>query len=1602
MLSVLPDLSRLSRTGIFLLILLFGTFSEVRGTHAMGSDLTYRCLGGNTYEITLTIYRDCVGSALTPTQNITVSSASCGVAPFVLQAPRVSITELSPLCPIQQPLSTCNGGPLPGIEEHIYRTTYTFPQQCADWKLAWHLCCRNYAITNSVITPTTRMYIESFLNNLTVTCNSSPTFTTPPVPYLCNGDPFQYNNGAVDPDGDSLVFELVDPLDFTYTSTTGGIAFPVPYVGGFNSNYPVATAPVNTFGFDTNSGQFSFTPNGLQQGIVALLVKEYRNGVLIGTTMRDLQLVVINCANQSPSISPPFNITGGQYNGNTFSVCAGSTLDFDVIVTDPDAFNILTVLSTIAQAVPGATLTLTGTNPVSVNFNWPTTVADIGNYFYTLSAEDDGCPITGKDVVGYNIVVQTGEVLPPTPIQICPSTTTTVNLNSTIPPQAGATWSWDPAGGVSNPNGPNTVATVDSGPTFTVTMTPAFGCPIIQSFEIIPEAELTLSVDSVDICLGDTIQLQTSFTVNGPPINPPTYTWIPTTGLSNPFSPNPVASPTATTTYTVNVTTLNCSYSADLQVQVSQPPVLSGIPNQGICQGDSVPIVVPGSNLAGVSYQWSPVTGVSDPTSGSVMLSPQTSTTYTIVAFNACGADTTTVFVDVANPLQLIPAVTDITCFGANDGSATMVTTGGAGGLDYTWIPNVTLGPSATGLAAGNYQVSILDNYGCVDTVSFLIVEPPQLIIDSTTIVDVTCNGETNGSISVFVSGGTPTYEYSIDNGTSWLNINTFIGLSSGTYTVLVRDANGCILNSPPITINEPALPVGGILVSKIDADCNNPFGVINVTGTGGTPPYLYALNNGPLDPTGSWMNLNPGFYNVTVVDSLGCDTTLGIEILQISNPYASIDTIGNVSCFGGNDGFIQVSGNSGTPPYTFSFNGGPPQTATAFNNLIAGDYTIFLFDSIGCRYDLNVTITEPDSLYNYLGNYQNTECFDDSSGAFLVLAAGGTPPYQFSIDGVNFSVNNFFPNLPQGAYTLYARDANDCLASTDTVIGSPPLLVGGIASQVNPLCFGDLNGAVRLNASGGTPPYQYSLDGQVYFQTDSFTNLGVGTYQYFVKDANGCVDIIDVTIAEPPLLLADITNVVDVLCYDTESGEITVSSMGGTPPYAYSLDNGMTFNSDNVFGGLGIGFVSVVIRDANGCLTSVDTLLEQPNPLAADIIPVPVTCFGDSNGTAEVIVGGGQGPYTYLWSTGETTARITGLGPGNYLTIVTDENDCQISVTTEIFEPPLIENDTLVFTDATCFGASDGTAAIAVSGGSPPFSFSWTNGATDSVVTNLAAGNYVVTVTDTTGCDIKDTVDIAEPPEIESELIEFADAFCSEANGFITIEASGGAGGYNYQWELDSIQVGPTAIRLFGDTSYTVLVTDANGCAARFSYSIGSDPRPTADFITDFFPADSFIIKTGKEVGFINQSINAITYFWDFGDGGFSEQENPFHVFQDTGTYRVTLVAFDPNFACPDTAVRSFTLLPPGAIYVPNAFSPNGDGENDTWAPDGVGIIWVRTRIYSRWGLHLRTLDGLPDRWDGMYQGRDVPEGVYVYVVDALINDGTEFRKAGTVTLFR
>ncbi|GAB4422600.1 MAG: hypothetical protein OHK0039_38770 [Bacteroidia bacterium] len=1580
---------------------------EVRATHAMGADLRYEHISGNTYRFTLTVYRDCQGSALTNMQNIAFQSDSCGIARYIVQADRVSITELTPLCPPQQPLSTCNGGILPGVEQHVYQMTYTLPQPCRDWQISWQLCCRNYAITNSIITPNTRIYIESYLNNVDVIDNNSPYFTIPPVPYLCNGEPFLFNNGTIDPDGDSLAFELIDPRDYINAIPTD-----IPYQTGFNVAYPMATAPPNNFNFDVNSGQFSFTPNGLQQGIVALLVKEYRNGVFIGSTLRDIQMVVINCLNRPPRVEPPQHVQGGVLTNNTFSVCAGSTLSFDISAWDIDLPpNQLSMTTTLTTSVPASSFSAVNLTPDSIRgfFSWPTTLADTGVYFFTVKVSDNGCPLEKDQSVGFNIIVKVGTVLPPRQVFFCPSTDSSLVLQTVIPDTAiGGSYQWLPSTNLSDSTITNPTLTLNGqAQDFTVVYTSPGNCAVLEPLAVRPTITLSTTPGYAAICQGDTVALNTQVTINGQGTGPVTYSWSPSGNISATNVANPLVYPSATTTYYLLAQTFSCSYLDSAVVQVDSFPVLAPIPDPAICAGDSTVLVAGGTTLGSASFSWSPLLSLDDPASMTPVAAPQTTTTYTLIATNGCGADTQAVTVQVFPPLNLALSTQDIACNGTLTGSVQAVPLGGAGGASYTWIPALGSAPTQSNLAAGTYTVIAVDTANCRDTASVVLSEPPPIFITVDTVVNSSCAGSSTGSITVNASGGTPGYSYALDNGPFVLQ-NTFTNLSASVYTVSVRDASGCIAVSSAIAVAEPATPVDLQLVSATNTNCNTPLGSITVNATGGNPGYTYTLFNfggNVVQNNGAFTGLNPGAYQLLVADLNGCADTLVAQIVEVADPVLLLDTIAPVRCYGGNDGLIQVTGNSGTPPYSLSLDAGSqvlPGPTALFTGLVAGPHAIVLEDNIGCKYTLNFFITQPDSLYATLGNFGDVTCFGGSDGTALVLAGGGVEPYLY---GTPLTGNNFITGLSAGTTTIPVRDANNCPASVQVTIDQPDELQALALQATGPSCYGYADGSILIGAIGGSGSYQYAFNGSPFVDSGFFSGLRAGSYPVQVIDSAGCLDSVDMTIVQPDSLWLEILDESPVLCYEGSDGEVRVQGQGGTLPYQYSYDTTATFVNTPVLSGLRRGSYAVIVRDQNGCEAENTARITEPDELRGDITATPVECYGDSNGTATAVLSGGVAPYTYDWSNGATSATISDLPAGNYVLLATDDNDCTVSLSTEVLSPPRFAFDTLAATDVTCFGGTDGTLLAVAEGGAGPLTYSWSNGASDTLQQNVPAGTYRITVGDTTGCELEETLEIVQPEAIVIDVLDIEDAFCGLPTGSITIAVRGGTPDYTLLWDTDPPQDSTTAVSLFGGTTvgpYTVLVTDSLGCEMSMAIEVGVSGTPEAEFYTDFAPLDS-VLWTPDGVTFTNITQGAVGFLWDFGDGQLSQEANPTHAYRDTGYYEVRLVAFDPNFLCPDTSVVAFVLLPPGNIFVPNAFTPNGDGRNDFFHPVGIGVDWVQMDIFTRWGPKIKTLRSMEERWNGyMPDGKAAPEGVYVWVLRALINDGTEVYRYGTVTLIR
>lgn len=353
-----------------------GCYEAAHADHFSGATITYECLSGNQYRIYLDLYLDCAGSVITP--HALNFSNNCGISFSITGLTPVSVTEVSPLCPTQVANSSCNGGALPSFKKYRFQTTL-FLSPCNKWTIDWYTCCRN---TTQNINLTPGMYVVATLNNSGGLCDRSPTFIDVGVPYVCVNQPVAYNLGVVDPDGNTMSFALVSarfatpaPMDVTYQS---GMSGPVPIPG----------ITINPF-----TGQLTFTPTAQGYYVVVVEVKSFTpGGVLIGTVMRDLMFSVVVCDGTPPATSGISSATNNfSFWPSQFIACPGS-LCFSLVFSDPQAGQALTVTSNATSVLPGATFSVTGTNPATATVCWTVTGTSFPiNIWFQVT--DNACPI---------------------------------------------------------------------------------------------------------------------------------------------------------------------------------------------------------------------------------------------------------------------------------------------------------------------------------------------------------------------------------------------------------------------------------------------------------------------------------------------------------------------------------------------------------------------------------------------------------------------------------------------------------------------------------------------------------------------------------------------------------------------------------------------------------------------------------------------------------------------------------------------------------------------------------------------------------------------------------------------------------------------------------------------------------------------------------------------------------------------------------------------------------------------------------------------------------------------------------------------------------
>ena len=623
--------------------------------------------------------------------------------------------------------------------------------------------------------------------------------------------------------------------------------------------------------------------------------------------------------------------------------------------------------------------------------------------------------------------------------------------------------------------------------------------------------------------------------------------------------------------------------------------------------------------------------------------------------------------------------VTNVSCFGGNDGSLSVNASGATAPYQYriagpggVWQNSNTF----NGLIAGTYTIVIQDNNSCSQSI-ITITEPTILVVNQGTVTNVSCFGGNDGSLSVNASGATAPYQYSIDGGTTWQNSNTFNTLTAGTYTIDIKDNNNCSDNIN-ITITEPNQV--NISTSFTEPSCHGGSnGSISLNVSGATAPYQYSIDGGITWQTSNTFNaLAAGTYTIQIEDDNGCSYSTSETITQPTQ--INITTSFNEpSCFGFSDGAISLNVSGATAPYQYSIDGGITwQTSNTFNALTAGTYTIQIEDDNGCSYSASETITQPTVLVVSQGNITNVSCFGGNDGSLSVNASGATAPYQYRIAGPSgvWQNSNTFNGLIAGTYTIVIQDNNSCSQSIGITITEPTILVVNQGTVTNVSCFGGNDGSLSVNASGATAPYQYSIDGGTNWQnSNTFNTLTAGTYTIDIKDNNNCSDNINITITEPNQVNIS-TSFTEPSCHGGSNGSISLNVSGATAPYQYSIDGGITWQTSNTFNALAAGTYTIQIEDDNGCSYSTSETITQPTQINITTSFNEPSCFGFSDGAISLNVSGATAPYQYSIDGGitwQTSNTFNALTAGTYTIQIEDDNGCSYSASETITQPTVL-----------------------------------------------------------------------------------------------------------------------------------------------------------------------------------------------------------------------------------------------------------------------------------------------------------------------------------------
>ncbi len=1220
----------------------------------------------------------------------------------------------------------------------------------------------------------------------------------------------------------------------------------------------------------------------------------------------------------------------------------------------------------------------------------------------------------------------------------------TVNVTILNPLVASAAFTTQPT--CNNPNGQITVTTTGGSGNYSYSISPNPGGVITLStnvFSNVPPGSYTVTITDTttgctttapaNLALPDPVTFTTATTpviCNGDSNgtitvtlsagnNNPAYTYQITAGpvttipqSSNVFTGLPAGS------YTILVTSgRGCS--------TTQNNVIVGTPTVVVASATATPFTCAANNTVNTST----VTITGSGGTGAYTYSINgtnyfTTNTFSIVDNGA--VQNITVYVRDANgcidtdvisinPLPtLVSAVITqnvaITC--VNPEQVTVTVTGGSGNFNYELIPasgTATPQPQASNVftitTTGSYVIRVNDlTTGCyIMTVPYEIAPYDTIQVDVTATNAVTCFGGNDGSIAINITGYSGAYTYNVLDATNTVVLagagNTSTnplpvnGLGAGNYTVQITETNTPFCNelSGVVSVAGPnaALALTAVISSPLTCDPNTAQ--ITATATDGWGTYEYELV-GPVNAAFSsnnvFSNLPAGNYTINVRDLEGCLASTSVTIttpLPINTTVTPSTTL--LACYGDTNATITIgypTGGQGSN-YSYVFNtiapvassSGPiaiPLGGVTISGLGAGTYRVTITDGFNCTFtSSNIVINQPTEVNASLVLTNLPSC---NNPTVLTLSAnGGTPPYTYSADGITYSAATFNPSVAisipagtTGVFHYFVRDFNGCtsVVSNDIQIDPIPAMNLSTLTHVDILCGGSATGTITAVAQGGLGNYVYSLvdaaNNPIAVGTQAspgvFTNLPAGTYYISVVSSNafGTCSYVSgpVIINEPPVFLVSYAQQ-DVKCNGASDGILTISTTGGTGIIKYAispnLDQFITVTTPASYNvtGLSAGSYTIIVQDQNGCFDQYNFTINEPTILGASIANiVPEACAEDNAGSFDIVnIIGGTAPYTVTYNVIYSGTTTVVNGP--------------------VVNLPLGQN-------------------------------SYTFG-------NLNGGEYEAIVTDANGCSYSTQLlidpgvlftPVAIPTfpcdnngAFPSVVVEVFNSDNTPSNDFTPLA--------DYQFALDDPTMATAqASNIFTSVSYPALLTPGNH-TIYVSNANGCGPKPAtftinADDIDPLMWQGPGLVQGGLNEIVANVQGGTAPYTYTF--NGYNNGNDNSYVYDQTGPY--TVVVTDAN-GCFITMTKPFTFIP---IYIPDVFTPDGDGNNDEWMPQNTSIYPnLKTKVYDRYGRVVAELNE-GQGWNGKYHGNELPTGDYWYVLKVDGNDGQEF--VGHFTLYR